>query len=118
MIRPRKRLGRVFVYRDPVDLRKAVNGLSLIVEETLQRDPFDGALYVFANRRRDRLKILYYERNGFCIWYKRLERDRFTWPRMDGALLKLNGEQLNWLLDGYDVSKLSPHQKVRYATVR
>ena len=118
MIRPRNGFKHVYVYREPVDLRKAVNGLSLIVEETLDADPFDGALYVFTNRRRDRLKILYYERNGFCLWYKRLEKDRFQWPRMDGETLKLSGQELNWLLDGYDVSRVPPHKKYRYKTVR
>lgn len=114
MIRPANRLKRIYLYRHPVDFRKAVNGLSVLVEETLDEDPFSGTLYVFTNRNRDRLKILWYERNGFCLWYKRLEKDRFIWPASDAEVVKLNGQQLNWLIDGYDISRLHPHQARRY----
>ncbi len=114
MIRPINRLKRIYLYRHPVDFRKAVNGLSMLVEETLEKDPFDGTLFVFTNRLRNRVKILWYERNGFCLWYKRLEVDRFQWPKADDTLFKLNGQQLNWLLDGYDISKLHPHASRHY----
>lgn len=117
MIRPPNRLKRVYVYREPVDFRKAVNGLALLVEEVLERNPFDGGLFVFTNRARNRVKILWYERNGFCLWYKRLEQDRFVWPRADEVLVKLNGQQLNWLLDGYDISRLHPHATRRFSSV-
>ena len=63
------------------DMRKSVNGLSLIVSDMLDLDPFSGHLFVFCNRRRNILKILYWDRNGFCMWYKRLEEDRFRWSR-------------------------------------
>jgi len=102
-MRPALDLTRIFAYRHPVDLRKSIDGLSSLVEGVLGEDPFSGALYVFVNRRRDKVKLLYWERNGFCIWYKRLERERFSWPTMTAASLPLNGQQLNWLLDGYDI---------------
>jgi len=116
-MRPALDLTRIFAYRHPVDLRKSIDGLSSLVEGVLGEDPFSGALYVFVNRRRDKVKLLYWERNGFCIWYKRLERERFSWPTMTAASLPLNGQQLNWLLDGYDINRLIPHAERRYQTV-
>ena len=70
----------VFLCREAVDLRKSINGLSILVEEALGLDPFAPQLFVFCNRKRDKVKILYWERTGFVLWYKRLERDRFVWP--------------------------------------
>jgi len=116
-MRPALDLTRIFAYRHPVDLRKSIDGLSSLVEGVLGEDPFSGALYVFVNRRRDKVKLLYWERNGFCIWYKRLERERFSWPTMTEASLALNGQQLNWLLDGYNIDRLIPHTARRYQTV-
>ncbi len=75
-----KKKAVVYLCRDTVDFRKGINGLAVLVEETLQLDPFSEHLFVFCNRRRNRIKILYWERNGFCLWQKRLERDRFAWP--------------------------------------
>mgnify|MGYP000532501840 CR=1 FL=1 len=73
-------------------------------EEELALDPFSAHLFAFCNRKRDKVKILYWERNGFCLWQKRLERARFKWPRkVAGEVITLTGQQLNWLLDGYDV---------------
>lgn len=117
MIRPALKLKRIYAYRHPVDMRKSIDGLAMLVEGALEADPFSRTLYVFVNRRRDKVKILYWEGNGFVVWYKRLEKERFIWPAMDGETVKLNGQQLNWLLDGYDVSRLHPHHKYRYQTV-
>ena len=81
MMRPSNERPEVFLCRDAVDFRKGVNGLPALVEAELGHDPFAECLFVFCNRRRDRVKILYLERNGFCLWQKRLEEDRFHWPR-------------------------------------
>ena len=112
MIRPANTIERVLVYSKPVDFRKAVDGLSVIVEQTLDENPFSGTLFVFTNRQRDKVKILCWERNGFVMWYKRLEKERFLWPDKQGDTVTLNGQQLNWLLDGYDIRRLHPHQKI------
>ncbi|WP_369857695.1 IS66 family insertion sequence element accessory protein TnpB [Candidatus Thalassolituus haligoni] len=64
---------RVFLYNQPMDMRKSIDGLALIVEQQLEQRPFDGDLFVFCNRQRDKIKLLYWERNGFVLWYKRLE---------------------------------------------
>ena len=99
----------VYLHRDAVDFRKSVNGLVAIVEQALQLDPFAPACFVFGNRRRDKVKLLCWERNGFWLCYKRLEEDRFVWPKSDAALVTLNVEQLHWLLDGIDLAALRGH---------
>lgn len=70
----------VFLYRDFVDFRKSINGLSLIVEQKMQVSPLTGSVFVFCNKGRDKLKVLYWDKTGFVLWYKRLEKDKFKWP--------------------------------------
>ena len=117
MMRPANDLPLVYLCRDAVDFRKGINGLAVLVEETLQLDPFSEHLFVFCNRSRNRIKILYWERTGFCLWQKRLERDRFAWPRDDEVLVTLTAKQLNWLLDGVDLWALRPHKRLAYRSV-
>jgi transposase len=108
----------VYLHRAPIDMRKQMDGLAVLVKEVLRHDPLSGTLFVFINRRRDKLKILRWERNGFVIWYKRLEEHRFHWPgRADVECLTLTGEQLNWLLDGYDVWRMKPHAALSFSCV-
>lgn len=118
-MRPAQSLPAVYLCREAVDFRRGINGLSALVEDQLGANPFGGELFVFINRRRDKIKLLYWERNGFCLWQKRLEQDRFHWPRHLGAeaVLTLTGQQLNWLLDGVDLRHLKPHPERRYTTV-
>ena len=80
MMRPSDELACVYLCKQPVDMRKSINGLAALVEGMLALNPFSEHLFIFANRRRDKLKILYWERSGFVLWYKRLERERFKWP--------------------------------------
>lgn len=115
MLRPDRGIERVYLHRAPIDMRKQMDGLAGLVKEVLAHDPFSGALFVFINRRRDKLKILRWEKNGFVIWYKRLEEHRFHWPkRADVDVITLTGEQLNWLLDGYDVWRMKPHEALNF----
>jgi transposase len=101
-----------------VDFRKSITGLSLLVEQTLGLNPFDTTLYVFINRRRDKIKILLWEKNGFVLWYKRLEKQRFKWPTGHTApTLILDGQALNWLLDGFDLWRNQPHASLQYYSV-
>jgi transposase len=117
MMRPSDEL-EVHVYRQVVDMRKSINGLSAIVEQELHLSPFSTHLFVFCNRRRDKIKILYWERSGFVLWYKRLEKDRFPWPRRDkDGVVPMTGRELNWLLDGIDLFRVKPHEELRYASV-
>ena len=108
----------VYLCRDIVDMRKSINGLSILVEQGLALDPFQPALFVFCNRKRDKVKVLYWERTGFVLWYKRLEKQRFTWsPPGSEEVVELTGRELNWLLDGVDVFALTPHEEVSFETV-
>ena len=108
----------VYLCREPVDFRKAINGLSILVEEALGLDPFAEKLYVFSNRKRDKIKILYWERSGFVLWYKRLEKDRFPWPDAQAeSVVSMTGRELNWLLDGIDLFRLRPHASLSYRSV-
>jgi transposase len=103
MIRP-SAAAVVYLCVAPTDLRKQAASLALLVEQSLKRDIFAPALYVFSNARRDRIRILYWERNGLVLWSKRLESERFIWPRMaDGDTVSMSGGELNQLLDGFDV---------------
>ncbi len=117
MIRPIEDI-RVHLCRDAVDFRKQIRGLSVLVEEELELDPFSAHLFAFCNRRRDHVKLLLWERNGFVLWQKKLESDRFPWPRDHRCeVVELKGRELNWLLDGMDVFALKPHGPLAYETV-
>lgn len=106
---------QVYVYLHPVDFRKSINGLSALVELELQLDPFMPALFVFGNRQRDKVKVLYWERNGFVLWYKRLEKQRFCWPAAQAKrVCELSPQLLSWLLDGVDIDRISPHQSLHF----
>ena len=112
---------------DPVDFRMGINGLSVLIEASLKYDPFSRHLFCFTNKRRNQIKVLYWERSGFCLWLKRLEEERFKWPThlapVDGGhadrrpVGKLTPEQLSWLLEGLDLKHLKPHRKLEYRTV-
>jgi len=93
---------RIFVRPGNTDMRKQIDGLAALVRDSLGQDPFDGSLYLFAGMGGRRLKILYWDRNGFCLWQKRLEEDRFPWPREAGEVRRLTASQLGLLLDGVD----------------
>lgn len=108
---------RVYLALGHTDMRKAINGLSVLVEGSMQLDPFSGNLFVFTNRRRKILKILYWDRNGFCLWQKRLERHRFRWPDTYQNVLEIDGRELSWLLEGLDLRATKGHNKLSYTSL-
>jgi len=92
---------RVYLACGGTDMRKSINGLMAIVESGFSLDPFGGALFVFCNKNRDRLKILVWDRDGFWLYFKRLEKGHFRWPAVgEDATMTLTGEELNILLGG------------------
>lgn len=116
MLRPEPGIGRVYLHRAPVDMRKQIDGLAALVEGTLKANPFSGSLFIFINRRRDKLKMLAWDRSGFIVWYKRLEKEKFPWPvRSNETMVTLTGEQLHWLLDGYNVWRMKPHRTLHFS---
>ena len=108
----------VYLHRTPVDFRKSINGLSVIVEGEMALSPLSGALFVFCNKKRDKLKLLYWDQSGFALWYKRLEQEKFKWPRrLSEAVIELSETQLHWLLEGYDITQMKPHTPLNYQTI-
>ena len=108
---------RVFVVLGATDMRKAINGLSIMVADHLDLDVFSGHLFVFCNRSRSIIKVLYWDLNGFCLWQKRLERHRFAWPRSREEVLELSHRELRWLLDGLDPAEVRGHPCLEYENV-
>jgi transposase len=106
---------RVFLAVGTTDMRKSIDGLCLLVQMQLALDPFAGHLFGFCNRRRNMVKILYWDRNGFCLWQKRLERHRFVWPESQQQVLSLDGRELNWLLEGLDLRQYRSHETLHYS---
>lgn len=111
---------RVFLYRQPTDMRKSFHGLVALTESELKQDPLSGSLFVFVNRRRDRIKILYWGETGFCIWYQQLQRGTYQLPDpeslKDHHTLEVTRSQLSLILDGIDLS--SARQRVRFQLER
>ena len=117
VMRPSLSLTEVYLYRQPIDFRKSHRGLSAIVECELGHNPFEGNLYAFTNKRRNKIKCLFWEDNGFVLYYKSLVEAKFKWPKGDEETITLTGQQLNWLLDGYDISAMKGHKKLQYESV-
>lgn len=109
---------QVWIYRQPVDMRKSIDGLSAIVANELGRNPTDRNVYVFCNRAKDKVKLLIWHRNGFWLLYKRLEKQRFHWPDwFNEQTLTLTVEQLDQLLDGYNLNGMRAHKPLTLAHV-
>lgn len=108
---------KIYLALGKTDMRKSINGLSILVEERFAMDPFSGHLFVFSNRRRNMVKILYWDRNGFCLWHKRLEKHRFKWPALAEDALEIDQRQLGWLIEGLDFSQVRAHESLKYSTV-
>ncbi len=106
---------RVYIALGVTDMRKSINGLSLLVEEEFGLDLFSGSMFAFCNRRRDLVKILYWQKNGFCIWMKRLEQDIFRWPDSEEEVMEVNQVALDWLLQGLDLNHA--HKRISYRSV-
>jgi len=108
---------RIFVRPGPTDMRKQINGLAVLVEEVLESDPFSRAVFLFCNRERRILKAIWWDRTGFCLWMKRLEKHRFPWPASGTqARREIGEEQLSQLLAGIDFFRA--HQRLKYRHVR
>ncbi|MBL4941482.1 MAG: IS66 family insertion sequence element accessory protein TnpB [Colwellia sp.] len=105
----------VYLHREPVDFRKQIDGLAAIVELTMKQSLSSGALFVFCSKQRSKLKLLYWDNTGFCLWYKRLEKDKFNWPKKhEHTCIKIDEEQLHWLLRGVDISAIKPHKNIPF----
>jgi transposase len=104
---------RIFLRPGKTDFRKSINGLAKVVHDLMKHDPYDGSYFVFCNRTRGMLKILYWDATGFCLWHKRLEADRFRWPRSESEVREMTREEFRWLLQGLDF--FNAHQSKSYS---
>ena len=93
---------RVWLAAGHTDMRKGFDGLAILVQETLKRDPHDGQLFVFRGKRGDLIKLLWHDGQGMCLFAKRLERGRFIWPATAGEPVTITAAQLGYLLEGID----------------
>lgn len=107
---------KIYLALGHMDMRKSINGLSIIVEKQFELDPFSGSMFVFCNRNRKTMKILYWDRNGFCLWHKRLEKARFRWPEEEGETITIEQRELMWLLEGLEVKQGGAHRRLGYRT--
>ena len=108
---------RVYLALGHTDMRKSLNELSILVETQLQMDPFSGHLFFFCNRRCQIIKSLYWDRNGFALWHKRLEKHRFSWPQSEKQLLCIDARQLSWLLEALPFHQIRAHAALNYCTL-
>ncbi len=104
---------KVWFYRKPIDFRKQIDGLVVLVSDSLQKNPTSGQLFVFRNKGADKLKMLYWQDNGFWLLYKRNESSRFKFPAIGEEPFELSLQQLQWLLSGIDMTKQTPVEPLK-----
>ncbi|WP_159888745.1 IS66 family insertion sequence element accessory protein TnpB [Paenibacillus puerhi] len=107
----------VYLACGATDLRKSIDGLAALVQEGFNLTPFAPSLFVFCNRERNKLKILYWEHNGFWLFYRRLEQGCFQWPAGSTGTAAISSRELRWLLDGLSLSQRQAHPPVLAQTV-
>ena len=108
---------KVYLAPGATDLRKSIDGLSILVENQMELNPFTGYLFAFCNRKRTTVKILYWDRNGFCLWMKRLESQTFQWPKESATSVSITNRELSWLLEGLDFRQQQAHHSLRFSCV-
>ena len=106
---------KIFLRPGVTDFRKQINGLSIIVKEELKENIFSGFLFMFCNKNRSRLKILYWDKTGFCLWMKRLEKDKFPWPKNNEEKLEIDFEKFQMLLAGIDF--FNAHKELKFTKI-
>jgi transposase len=106
---------QIFIKPGITDMRKQINGLAVITAEEMKKDPLNGHIYMFCNRNRRLLKVLYWDRNGFCLWMKRLEKHRFPWPNSAEEAREISEAELDLLLQGIDFFNV--HKALHFSAV-
>jgi transposase len=108
----------IFICNLQIDFRKSIDGLSVVVESELKQNLFDKNLFIFFNRRRDKVKILYWDKSGFALWMKRLEKENFKLKFIPKTpIVSLSKQEFELLLDGFDIWKTRPHLEVKISRV-
>jgi len=104
---------RVWLYRQTTDMRKSFKGLIALVKNQLQEDPLSGHLFVFINRRKTQMKVLYYAQGGFCIWMKKLSQGQFAFKENRSCKQAMSWNELQWLIEGLDVEKVRYRKRLK-----
>jgi transposase len=107
---------RIWLATKPTDLRKSFDGLAELVRQQIQVDPFSGHLFVFRNKRADRVKLLYWDDDGYAIWYKRLEVGTFRFPTSEDGRVSMRAADLQMLLDGVDLDSVKRRRRYQRPT--
>lgn len=102
----------VYLACGATDMRKEIDGLAGLVEQHFKLDPFSRAMFVFCSKDKSKIKILQWDKNGFWLYYKRLERGRFRWPQNADELKEISGREFRWLLDGLSLEQPQAHKAV------
>lgn len=105
---------RIWLCTEPTDMRKSFNGLSALVKHRLSADPLSGDLFVFVNRRRSQMKVLYFDRSGYCIWSKKLEQGQFVVQKNTAGKKPLDWTGLKLLLEGIEIKKARQYKRFCY----
>ena len=103
---------KVYIACGYTDLRRGIDGLATLVQQQFDLDPFTNTLFLFCGRRRDRIKALYWEGNGFVLLYKRLESGVFQWPRKESEAKDITPQQYRWLMEGLSIEPPKAHREV------
>lgn len=111
------KINNVYLACGDTDLRKSIDGLAVIVQEGFQLNPFTSSLFVFCNKNRDKLKILHWDYNGFWLYYRRLERGKFKWPKDETEVVEVNFKEFKWLLDGYEIRRGKAFKEVKQRVI-
>ena len=108
---------KIFLAVEPISMKKSFDGLAVLAQEVLRQNPLGPHLFVFRNKPADKIKLLWWDRNGFVIWYKRLEKNRFRFPMPNKPCVVLTTQELELLLDGIDLKKLRRFPILNYEAV-
>lgn len=103
----------IWLYPMPIDFRKQIDGLVLLIADHMKLNPTSGQLFLFRNKTAKKIKLLFWDKNGFWLFYKRLEKGRFIFPEIEDHIIKLSSDQLSWLLSGLDFSS---HESLPFVT--
>lgn len=104
---------RIYLYPKPVDMRKQINGLAQLVENS-GISLYESSLFLFTNKQKRTIKTVYWEKTGFCLWMMRLEEKKFPWPKKTDKQITITCEQFNWLIKGVDFTKIKAHESLSY----
>lgn len=106
---------RIYLKLGDTDMRKGIRTLALVVERDEVGELFSGSLFLFSNRKKTQVKLLYWDENGFALWQKQLEKEKFKWPKGKGKVWEIEAKSLRWLLAGLNIEQA--HQRLSYRTL-